>query len=305
MNLRKTTGPRVMRAGALIVGCIALAACATQQPRSQVAGFNSDLPASASGSVIWSSGLQFVALKAQPAGPAPNDQPHSVTADRLRNLLASLKVKHNSSRVRPVFTSEALDKLGPALSKALSTAGPHQDITFAVVTQGQAPNAQMLLIHGREPLMTTGLAYYRNGQLNLIFGKMHMPFEARHINTGRLPKLTPGSRKQRIQSGWAVLGGKQMAHPQPDRPDWVSFAINDSGAPAATPVAATPIPKLSPDKPKPERVQTPVKAPVNTEGGTTYQSIAKRLRTLKRLDANGLITDKEYRQERQKILNSL
>lgn len=291
-------GSGAMRHGVLFLFCMLLVACATHQPRLQTSGAsNGGAPGSGHDNVIWTSGLQFVALKAVPAKAPTNDQPNSVPADRLRTLLGSLKVKWGTHSVQPVFTPSALGKLDPALSKALSEARPHQDVVFAVVTQGRPPNTGMLLIHGRQPLMTTGLVYYRNGRLNIIFGKMHTPFEARYINTGTPPQLTPGSRKQRVQSGWAVVGGKQMTHPRPNRPDWVRFAINTSKTAELPVTPPMPMPKRAANNGQPTQLRT--------EGSATYQSIAGRLRILKKLHANGLITGKEYRQKRQEILNNL
>lgn len=317
MNPRKKLWPLgAVHHGAIFLFCMLLAACTIHQPHLQTGGTggtsSGEAPASRHGKVIWSSGLQFVALKALPATAPTNDQPHSVTANRLRTLLGSLKVKWGAHRVQPVFTHNALGKLAPALSKALSKAQPRQDIVFAVVTQGQPHNARMLLTlpYGKhkQPLITTGLVFYHHKRLNIIFGKMHTPFEAQQINTAKPPKLTPGSRKQRIQTGWAVVGGTQMTHPRPNRPDWVSIAVNASAAPAATRM-----PKPAPNNSQPTQSKTEGKTEGKTQaktqakrqGNATYQSIARRLRILEKLHANGLITDQEYRRKRQKILNNL
>jgi len=310
-----------------------LAACATHLPHLHTGGTGGTsngkkTSASTHGKVIWSSGLQFVALKPLPATVPTNDQPYSVTVNRLYNVLGSLKVKWGAHSVQPVFTHKALGKLAPALSKALSRAKPHQDIAFAVVTQGQPHNTGMELAlplgKHKQPLITTGLVFHHNKRLNIIFGKMHTSFEARHINTGRPPQLTPGSRKQRIQIGWAVVGGgKKMSHPRQNRSDWVSLAIKTSKASATSQMSKSESNNSQPNQAKPkggvqnaskasDKSQMSKSAPNNsrstkakTKGSAKYQSIASRLRILKKLHAHGLITDKEYRQKRQKILNNL
>ena len=292
MSPRNKSRTRAVYSGILLLMAPLLTACATQPDRPQNSVANSQVSAAAGGKVIWQSGLQFVALKTRPAAVPANDQPHAVGAARLRSLLGSLKVKRGDKSSRPVFTGEALKELCPALSRALSVAQPNQDIAFTVVTRGQSPGTKMLLIHVQEPLVTTGLVFYRGGRLNIIFGKMHTPFEVRYINTGKPPRLTPGSRTQRIQSGWKVFGGQHMAYPKEGRADWVSFNMSASVTPAATPSQ-----KASPKNGKP--------AQAAANGDTRYQSIARRLRILEKLHANGLITDKEYRQKRQQILNNL
>lgn len=292
MSSRNKISIRLALSGALLLMGTLLTACATQPHKPQKSAAHSEVSSVASGKVIWRSGLQFVALKAQPAELPANDQPYAVDPARLRSVLGSLKVKQGDKSGRPVFTGEALDKLCPALSRALSEARPNQDIAFAVVTRGQSPDTKMLLIHVHEPLVTTGLVYYRNGQLNIIFGKMHTPFEVHYMNTGKLPRLTPGSRHRRIQSGWKVTGGQQLHYPREGRTDWVSLPINATASPAktTTPAAAR-------NKGKPSQTMR--------KNDKQYQSIAKRLRILDKLHANGLITDKEYRQKRQQILNNL
>ena len=292
MAPRNNTRTRVALSGALLLIGALLTACATQPTSPRKPAADSAVSSSAGGKVIWQSGLQFVALRAQPAGVAANDQPHTVDAARLRSVLGSLQAKRGDKAGRAVFTSQALDKLCPALSRALSEARPHQDIAFAVVTRGPAPDTKMLLIHVQEALLTTGLVFYRNGQLNIIFGKMHTPFEVRYINTGKPPRLTPGSRNRRIQSGWRVTGDNDRVHPKAGRPDWVSITMSASVVPAASPSQQT-----SPKAGKPVHAAT--------QGNTQYQSIARRLRILEKLHANGLITNKEYRQKREQILNNL
>ena len=52
-------------------------------------------------------------------------------------------------------------------ARALSQAGPNEDVTFVVVGQRKA-------VYGlaKQRKVTTGRVFYREGKLNIIFGKM-------------------------------------------------------------------------------------------------------------------------------------
>lgn len=265
-----------------------LSACSTLHVPTEQSADTSRAAISPAGQTLWRSGIQFVALRPRPAGTRANDQPHAIGTDRIRALLGSLRVSTDGKNdAQPVFTPAALAALSPALAKGLATAGPDQDIAFAVTTLAQSNQHRMLLLDIREPLLTTGLVFYREGRLNLIFGKMHTAFEAHYLNTGQPPPMPAGQRSRRIQNGWQITGDADLTYLRPGRRDWVSVPISSA----------------TPAQPAPERSgQAPERS---TPADRRYQDIAERLRMADKLHAQGLITDQEYRNKRREILKGL
>lgn len=283
--------------GLAVFLAVSVAGCAAQgggAPPSQADSLNT---APQGSTILWHSGVQFVALTPQGDGASPNQQPADLTPTQVRQALAELKVARGSqSATAPVFTDAALQELSPKLAAALSKAGQHQDATFAVASKGESADTHMLLIHINQPLVTTGRVFYRNGRLNVIFGLINQPFETEYAKTGRLPPMPPGSRARRVQSGWRVTGGQAVEHPASGREDWVSVAL------ARTKPVAKSERAVGSSKPATQEGSAGgAKSPVESE----YDRIARRLRVLDKLHRQGLITDQEYRAKRKQILSGL
>jgi len=290
-NKARTLGLAVFLA-ASVAGC---AAQGGGTPPSQAGSLNT---APQGSTVLWHSGVQFVALTPQGDGASPNQQPADLTPAQVRQALAELKVARGSQgATAPVFIDAALQELSPKLAAALSKAGPHQDVTFAVASKGESADTHMLLIHINQPLLTTGRVFYRNGRLNVIFGLVNQPFETEYAKTGRLPPMPPGNRARRVRSGWRVTGGQAVEHPASGRGDWVSVALARTMPAAKTESAAQSSKPAAPQ----QGAAGGAKSPVQSE----YDRIAKRLRVLDKLHRQGLITDQEYRAKRKQILSGL
>lgn len=66
--------------------------------------------------------------------PPPNDQPVSLSPALIREMLSALEVKFDGKdQPLPVFTQNELEIFADALSDGLAKAQPHQDVTFAIV----------------------------------------------------------------------------------------------------------------------------------------------------------------------------
>lgn len=294
MKISLTITRQTIHTGLVLLLMAALSGCATTaQNNSNSAPANAFDTAPHGSTVIWHSGIQFVALTPQPPDASPNHQPIDISPTTMRSVLGALKVARSSQDSdEPIFTAGTLKVLSPLLAQALSQAGPHKDVTFAMVTRGEPAGAPMLIIHIRQPLVTTGRVFYRNDHLNIIFGLVHSPFEQHYIETGQLPPLTPGQRAHRVQSGWKVVSDKQLTYPRPTRHDWVSVTLTSQPTRTVTPQTTT---RTSPASPSDE----------NHTADSEYQNLATRLRVLDKLHRQGLITDQEYQDKRRQILNGL
>ncbi len=232
------------------------------------------------GSQILSSQFQsqdgdFVRIERIEPGAPDNAHPVAVSVDALRPILANLKVKGSISRdAEPVFTSRELDEIMPPLVAALAKAGPREDIAFAA-SDGHGQFGKY-----SPRLVTTGRVFVLGTTLNIIFGRVHEPYDRSAVAT----LYIPGSRVQRIEGVWSLV--PENARLADHRSDWliIDTALLPAQKEKADGRAATPA------APAPD---------------SRYQDIENKLRTLDRLKADGLITEEEYRERRRAILQGI
>ncbi len=257
-----------------------------------------------------------------------NDHPIMLDPEQIRNALAALEVRlPGIDKPAPVFTGPELDTLGARLSEGLSQAGPDQDVTFVVVGQRKA-----LFGLAKQRKVTTGRVFYREGKLNIIFGKMveDLKFEGSSIehdyqamNDYRLNALFPGSRAMPVSHSWKLEETPDMQFYEEGgmmRRDWVVLdlasmsgreALGTKPAKTGRTVSETPasVPLKESASQETGQVQAPVyQAPVVTQvpqAGRTSKTVEERLLMLNDLKNKKLITEEEYKAKRASILNDL
>jgi hypothetical protein len=257
-----------------------------------------------------------------------NDQPIVLDSGQIRTALAALEVRlPGSDKTIPVFTGPELDTLCPRLSEGLSLAGPDQDVTFVIVGLRKA-----LFGLAKQRMVTTGRVFYRDGKLNIIFGKMvadlvnegsTIEHDYQAMNDYRLNGLIPGSRLSPVSHNWSLEEVPYMqfyAENGMYRTDWIILDLASMAAhealgikPAKTVGTVSETPASVREKantPQETRqVQTPAyQAPVVTQApqtGKTSKTIEERLLILNDLKNKKLITDEEYKKKRAEILNDL
>jgi len=186
--------------------------------------------------------------------------------------------------------------LATPLSTALSRAAADQDILFAIET------LQKAAIFGSKPVSVAGRAFYQNQRLHLIIGELHVstvPPEYKNYPIG-YPK--PDRRLQPHQTGER----SREAHYDPAahfetgadvslflqdgklRPDWLVLNVSALAAPDQRAATAAP---ASAGTAKPSTSAPP--------------SIEERLRRLKHLREQDLISEDEYNRKRSEILDQL
>jgi uncharacterized protein YceK len=218
----------------------------------------------------------------------PNEHPVSLDEDQIRNALSTLEITiPGNSKSTPVFTKPELDTLGKYLSQGLAQATPEEDVAFALV--GDHRTAFGL---AKEPKYTSARVFYRDGKLNLIFGKIHEDYK-QYVDR-RLYPLAPGSRTVPSVHKWQLLG-------QPDqdfymssggqRTDWVVLDLASMEARSAMgeKASASQAPSVSGDQPF----------------SAGQKSVEERLQILNELKSKKLITEEEYQQKRLDILKEL
>lgn len=261
------------------------------------------------GITLWQARWQYVRLVPRDGG-GPNLHPSHLGKAEIRSGLAQLKIDPGDGEAVEVLTVEERNFYAEQLVKALTKAGPDQDVVIASV------GMRRTVLGLSEPKLSTTRVFVNGDGLNVIVGET-MVDAPNDTNTytkpdSRLISFADGRRSAPAHDGskwtlkadgagvvikrpdWAVVSAAVMAVPEPgseeDRKQ-AQTQLNDvrqqvqqlrrQMEEAPPPAAAPPV------------------APVQTA------PIEDRLRALDQLKAKGLITPKEYSAKRQHILDSL
>ncbi len=270
---------------------------------------------------IWHSREQNVRIvrqdTARGAGFSQNDHPILLEPGQVRSALASLEVTlQPGSKPVPVFTKPELDSLTDKLGQALAEAGPGQDVTFVVIGDRKA-----LYGLAKQRKVTTGRVFYRDGKLNIIFGRV--VDEIKEHTDPRLEPMEPGSRSRAVSHEWVLEEEPDMqfyAGGDMIRNDWVMLDLAAMAAHEALGIKPAKTGRVAAETPAtvPQRVRTPqetgpAQAPVYQvpavgqipQAGKASKTIEERLLMLNDLKKKNLITDEEYKKKRADILNDL
>lgn len=263
--------------------------------------------------VVYRGLFSYVRIEQREPGSAPNQFPLTISPDALHLTLAAIRTDEVKSE--PVFTDDELKQIVGPLSTALARATPEQDVSFAVSGR-----------HGYlGPLstrtVTTARVLRTDGKLQLVFGYVHHEFEGEFQATGYLIPFEPGKRSASIDRDSKVA--IDAASGTMKRVDWVvleALAPPVAAVPVAAPAApAAPViaPVASPAAPAaaapamaapaaaPVQSAAPAAAPAANGSETLYRGVSDRLKALKQLRDDGLISEKEYQDKRKDILKSL
>jgi hypothetical protein len=240
---------------------------------------------------LWQSRDQFVALERveSPKGGSAilNDHPVEISPDRLTAILASIEVTSaENNKPEQLITNQSLEVLVPQMVKGFHQAAPGEDVTFAIIGLHKA-----MLGFAKSPKVTTGRAFYKGGQLNIIFGLVQHDVNEREDR--RLAPFTPGSRQRIAEGDWTIQAQPGHKGYNLARKDWVVFNEEWQApiAPASVTEKMAPSSQVAPAHPVKQYIDT--------------RKPADRLTTLNELKEKGLISEEEYRSKRMEILNGL
>lgn len=280
------------------VSCAALLACAAsvafaQSPSGRAERFLPDSSADRVVSTVYADTHEYVRIERAEPGAAPSLHPAVVSSEQLRAALSPLR---NAAKDEELFSEDELKTLAPALAKALATAQPNQDVAFAVTGRhgGFGPLVPRTV--------TTGRVFRTADGLQLITGMVWAQFEGQFRATGVRIAFEPGRRAAPVDASVRIAApnGRNV------RSDWVSVLV---APPAAAPVpAAVPAPvapAAAPAAVAPAAPAAVAPPPQRPRDAGFFEEQEQRLRTLKRLHDNGLISDEEYRQKRYEVLQQL
>lgn len=241
---------------------------------------------------------QFTWVKLVPreGGSEPNEHPRAMDAQALAQQLAAITFKTDEGD-KPLFEKSELQDLLKPLTEALSVAGPGEDLL-------------LLSTHRRggglmsPPLGITARLFIKGGSLNVIVHDTRSEFMGRYIIESTPPTFQWGSRAKASQASLRAEGATSR------RNDWLVLPL--AAAPVSTPApapapASAPAPTAAPvptaaSAPVPAAEPAPAKAPRDE---AYYREREERLRALKRLRDQNLLTEEEYQAKRKEVLKDL
>ncbi len=240
------------------------------------------LPALAAGpKKTWDFGsFSYVRRAPAEAGAAPSAHPAVVDPEALGQVLASVRFQSGNT-VLPLFAPAEADALGRAMTDALASTGPGEDL-------------QILATRNRESgffagsFSVTARAFVQDGRLQLIVNEVRQDWIYVYNMDNRMPDFEYGSRAKAGPATLSAPGAVVV------RRDWLALPLAKADArPAPTP---------APVAVQPKAVQ-PAAAPAAPPPSPARRAtVEDRLRDLKRFREQELITEAEYARQKADLL---
>lgn len=224
--------------------------------------------------LVWSDGDYDQIYLAAPVKDLANQHPKELSPEGLTDALLKLK-RSGDEKAEPVFSPQQARKFADGLAAALAKANSRQDVLFFVTTSrgGTGWFAERRGYSGR--------AFIDDRGLNLIFGGAELDFIGQYLGTKRQPTFDFGSRES-ISAVSLYASGPSL-----QRRDWVAIPLAMMNKPRH---AAS----------QPSHGAEARKAAVTEE--QYYAAQEMRLRRLRSLMEQDLITRDEYERKRKSIL---
>ncbi len=225
-------------------------------------------------------------VAAEPGAPA-NAHPASLSEATLKAALGPVLATVEGQSVS-LFAKDELAGLLPALREAFALAKPGEDLIL--LSSHKRGGLFMEVAQG-----ITARLFVRAGALNLIVHDARLAFLDRYYAENTLPKFEYGSRKTASTENLKAPGAANL------RQDWLALPLSAAPAPvAALPVAAAA--PAAPVAPAPTAAPAP---PVTSRDAAFYEAQTQRLKALKKLRDENLLTEAEYQEKREAILKTL
>lgn len=273
----------VLLCGILACGTTAAAASQSTEFTTRYAACTPCLPQD----LAWAEGeFDQVHLVTEPSA-VRRVQPGALSAEALKKALASLQYKAGQG-VKPLLDEPAAEKLARGIVTAMAKAGPEQDAIFMVVSkEGSGLLAPMFGSSGRVFIDERGL--------NLIMGEAHVDFLGSYRATRMVRPFDFGSRSRPSRVALSANGLLQA------RNDWlvIPLAAGDGVNPAQHSANTL---QLSSEKATAHDLKS---KPMPAAHDQQYYVVQEeRMKGLKRLRDQNLISEEEYQAKRKEILNA-
>lgn len=238
----------------------------------------------------------WIKLVPAEAGAKPNTHPAVLSDEALVAALGPVQATVEGQSI-PLFAKDELKGLVRPLREALALARPGDDLILLSTFKRGGGFMEMAV-------GLTARLFVADGALNLIVHDARLSFMDRYSADRTLPTWVYGSRS--AASG-AALAAPQATH---RRADWLSFPLGAAPVQVAAPIQApAPAPALAPAAavtatPAPGK-PSPAPAPATARDEAFYEAQAQRLRALKKLRDENLLSEAEYQEKRDAILKTL
>lgn len=215
---------------------------------------------------------EFSALRLVPieSGAAANQHPADLSPDWLQAQLERLRTGSNGTE--RLFGKDELEELVPVLAQAFKAARPEQDLLLLSTSR----RGQGLLT---PPLSLTARLYVSAGALHLLVGEERADLSMTYRQTRIVPQPATGSR---ATAGPAQLGGTGWQRRQAG---WLQIGLPGTVAAVADPAASS--------------------GAAMDAGAAEASRLEQRLRLLKQLHEQGLISAEDYAGKRRALLDQL
>ena len=240
--------------------------------------------------------LQTVTTDSRPVSSQRFTHPFALSAEDWKSILTALHVQRQAEGlllpvppgpVVPAFTEEEVSYLSVTLSKAFAQAQPNEWVVFGL---SRATSQQLTEV-------TTGGGYVDGSLLHIVLANyrkaVSMPGTRQLLwerplrpDAGSAYDLVAGNHQTIVRDAGFVAGLLSSAPSE--------LAIAYQALLLGEPAAASETEKSSAANQLPIRPPTIIAPPL---------SIEDRLQVLKRLQAQGLITEEEYRAKKQQVLD--
>ncbi len=222
-----------------------------------------------------------------------NRHPVSLSVEAISKMLQQVQVQDGKKELA-LLEEDGAQSLATGLVAALNKASAQQEAIFLITNR-----MALGFVSGKQG--NSGRAFVNEQGLNIIFGETHVEFFNAYRATRMMHKFDFGSRKQAskvvMKSPFLMAGRK----------DWLVFPLQAQAAPTAIApsvqyvgTTATPAVATVPATPTaPAAANTPKSVEQN------YAAQEARLKGLKRLREQNLITEEEYQAKKREILKDL
>lgn len=231
-------------------------------------------------------------VQAEPGAPA-NDHPAKVSRAALQTALGSVRAQVDGADA-PLFETKELEALAKALEEALAVAKPSEDLVL-LSTQRRGG-------HFMDPALgVTARLFVKAGALNLIVHDARLDFMDRYSADRMLPTFVYGSRTAGTTVALRAGGATNL------RPDWLTLPLAPATPPPATALATAPATAPATAlAPRPAASAPQAAAPAAPKPGQDFYDLQyQRLKALKRMRDENLISEAEYQEKRGAILKTL
>lgn len=229
-------------------------------------------------------------VPAEPGAPA-NAHPAPLGAEALAASLGAVQATLDGAPTA-LFAKDELKPLSKALSEALAVAQPGEDLILLSTHKRGGGFFEM----GQG---LTARLFVREGALNLIVHDVRLAFMDRFAAEGTLPTFVYGSR-----TAAAPQTHLQAPGATPRRADWLALPLAPAQPSVQTPATApAPLaPAAASTAPAAPAAKT---EPQPARDAAFYAAQTERLKALKKLREENLISEAEYQEKREAILKTL